>query len=90
MQHITRANGSDDHNVWKGLAAGLIGGLVASWTMSRFQNVWFKVAKGMETSPGDQFQSAGGEEAAGVQDSVAVHKKPPIPPLTNAATLSGC
>jgi hypothetical protein len=44
----------------------------------------------METSPGDQFQSAGGEEAAGVQDSVAVHKKPPIPPLTNAATLSGC
>ena len=26
-------------NVWKGLVAGLVGGLVASWTMNRFQDV---------------------------------------------------
>jgi putative membrane protein len=31
-----------DHqrNPWKGLAAGLIGGLVASWTMNQFQAAW--------------------------------------------------
>jgi putative membrane protein len=27
-------------NPWKGLAAGLIGGLVASWTMNQFQAAW--------------------------------------------------
>lgn len=66
MQDTTRTNGPDGNNVWKGLAAGLIGGLVASWTMNRFQDVWFKVAKG--TSPENHFQSEGGEEGAGVQD----------------------
>ncbi len=62
MQDTTRTNGRDDNNVWKGLAAGLIGGLVASWTMNRFQDVWFGVAKGNETGPG--------EETSCVQDSV--------------------
>lgn len=28
----------------KGLTAGLVGGLVASWTMNRFQDVWFGLA----------------------------------------------
>ena len=87
MQHTTRTNGSDDHNVWKGLAAGLIGGLVASWTMNRFQDVWFKVAKGIETSPGNQFQSAGGEQAAGVHDSV-VNSKPEVPDDTTVRAAS--
>ena len=64
MQDTRRTTGRDHNNVWKGLAAGLIGGLVASWTMNRFQDVWFKIAKGIETSPGNQFQSAGGEQAA--------------------------
>ncbi|HMF58696.1 MAG TPA: DUF1440 domain-containing protein [Pyrinomonadaceae bacterium] len=31
-------------DVLKGLAAGLIGGLVASWTMNRFQDVWSALA----------------------------------------------
>jgi putative membrane protein len=30
--------------VWKGLVAGLVGGLVASWTMNRFQDVWLRLA----------------------------------------------
>ena len=30
--------------VLKGLAAGLVGGLVASWAMNRFQELWFSVA----------------------------------------------
>ena len=39
-------NGSSAGRLWKGLAAGLIGGLVASWTMNRFQDVWSKLAQG--------------------------------------------
>jgi hypothetical protein len=38
----------------KGLAAGLIGGLVASWTMNRFQDVWSKFSEGNEQSAGVQ------------------------------------
>ncbi|HXQ74275.1 MAG TPA: DUF1440 domain-containing protein [Pyrinomonadaceae bacterium] len=41
--------------VLKGLAAGLVGGLVASWTMNRFQELWFSVAdKGQSSAPGDE------------------------------------
>lgn len=46
-----RASGRDVKNVWKGLAAGLIGGLVASWTMNRFQDGWSRLAQGNRTSP---------------------------------------
>jgi hypothetical protein len=35
-------------NVWKGAAAGLVGGLVASWTMNQFQAAWTKAAEGFE------------------------------------------
>ena len=38
---ITRNRKGD---VWKGLVAGLVGGLVASWTMNRFQDVWMKLS----------------------------------------------
>ena len=62
MQDTTRTNGRDDNNVWKGLAAGLIGGLVASWTMNRFQDVWSQVAKGIETGPVNQFQNISGRQ----------------------------
>lgn len=65
MQDTTRTNGHADNNVWKGLAAGLIGGLVASWTMNRFQDVW------------SHFQNIAGEgreEAPGVQDPVSGSK----------------
>ena len=36
----------------KGLAAGLIGGLVASWTMNQFQALAAKLTEEMEKSPG--------------------------------------
>src|SRR5687768_3520744 len=80
MNAIVHANGCDHNSVWKGLAAGLIGGLVASWTMNRFQNVWSKVAKGIETWPANQFQNVpreytvGGRETLGAQDPVVVLK----------------
>lgn len=38
---MQRANG--DGNLWKGVVAGLAGGLVASWTMNQFQAVWAKL-----------------------------------------------
>jgi hypothetical protein len=31
-------------NILSGLVAGLVGGLIASWTMNRFQDVWLKLA----------------------------------------------
>ena len=39
-----------DGNVLKGLVAGLIGGLIASWTMNRFQDVWVKLAAHQDSS----------------------------------------
>jgi putative membrane protein len=47
-------NGNDSSNVVKGLAAGLIGGLVASWTMNQFQAAWSKIAEGFEKPHGAQ------------------------------------
>ena len=40
-------------DVLKGAAAGLVGGLVASWTMNQFQAVWFKAAEALEKSNGE-------------------------------------
>ena len=45
MGNATRTNGRGQTDVWNGLVAGLIGGLVASWTMNRFQEVWFKLSE---------------------------------------------
>jgi putative membrane protein len=44
----------DNGNVWKGLVAGLAGGLVASWTMNQFQAVWMRVASDSEKRHGAQ------------------------------------
>jgi hypothetical protein len=65
----THTNGGHDRDVWKGLAAGLIGGLVASWTMNRFQDAWSKFAKGIESWQDNQFQNAWGEFADGGEGS---------------------
>lgn len=50
-------SGQHSGDVVKGLAAGLIGGLVASWTMNRFQDVWFALSEPKEQAktlpPGD-------------------------------------
>jgi putative membrane protein len=41
-------------NLWKGLAAGAAGGLVASWVMNQFQALWSRKAYGIERSHGAQ------------------------------------
>ena len=93
MQDTTRTTARDDNNVWKGFAAGLVGGLVASWTMNRFQDVWSQVAKGVKTRPGNQFHKVsgkhteGGEETSDVQD-VEFGSKPEVPDDTTVRAAS--
>jgi hypothetical protein len=41
-------------NVWKGTTAGLLGGLVASWTMNQFQAGWTRAIEGFEKPHGAQ------------------------------------
>lgn len=54
MSEEPRTNNHDAGVVWKGMAAGLVGGLVASWTMNQFQAVWTKAAEGFEKPHGAQ------------------------------------
>ena len=44
----------DDVNIWKGVVAGLAGGLIASWTMNQFQAAWTKLAGNGEKPHGAQ------------------------------------
>ncbi|MGB8507494.1 MAG: DUF1440 domain-containing protein [Pyrinomonadaceae bacterium] len=48
MREVKRTREVHGEAVLKGLAAGLIGGLVASWTMNEFQVLWGKLAEGVE------------------------------------------
>jgi len=54
MREERQTNNHDQGDVWKGIAAGLVGGLVASWTMNQFQAAWTKAAEGFEKSHGAQ------------------------------------
>ena len=50
MPTKTCAQGCGIQRIGKGVAAGLIGGLVASWTMNRFQDGWSRVSQVAERS----------------------------------------
>ena len=97
MQDMTRTNTRDVKNVWKGFAAGLVGGLVASWTMNRFQDVWSTVAKDVETWQANQFHKVSGEQAEGVEEASGTKdlefgSKPEVPDDTTmkaASAVSG-
>ena len=54
MRMNERAKGRRDSDVWKGLAAGLVGGLVASVVMNQFQKLCGKLMAGEEKSHGAQ------------------------------------
>jgi len=93
MQDTTRTTARDDNNVWKGFTAGLIGGLVASWTMNRFQDVWSQVAKVIETCPGNQFHGVSGEHAEGGEETsgtqhLEIGSKPDVPDDTTVRAAS--
>jgi putative membrane protein len=57
-------NNQHNGDVIKGLVAGLIGGLVASWTMNRFQDVWSALSEMKElpqsSQSGDRLELASG------------------------------
>ena len=44
-------NGRRKPNLWKGAAAGALGGLVASWAMNQFQSLWSKTGEALESKP---------------------------------------
>jgi Protein of unknown function (DUF1440) len=60
MQNRRLTSGCHGSDLWKGLAAGLIGGLVASWMMNRFQDVWSRLANSFESWSDNQIQHVGG------------------------------
>jgi len=76
-----------DANIWKGLVAGLAGGLVASWTMNQFQAAWTRIAEGSEKShgaqsmqpsngsSGDQSQDANEQDDATVETAKVISKQ---------------
>lgn len=43
-----------DDDVWKGMVAGLAGGLAASWVMNQFQALWGRLSEGVERPHGAQ------------------------------------
>src|SRR5215211_27344 len=45
---------NENGEVWKGLVAGLAGGLIASWAMNQFQAAWTRAAAGFEKPHGAQ------------------------------------
>jgi hypothetical protein len=52
---LTNARKTDVNNeadVLKGLTAGTIGGLVASWLMEEVQTVWLKASEALQQSQG--------------------------------------
>ena len=53
MRGDRRAHGREG-DIMKGLAAGLVGGLVASWTMNMFQGMWSREEVGVEKPHGAQ------------------------------------
>jgi len=60
-----RRQKSDEHDLVKGTVAGLIGGLVGSWTMNQFQAAWTRAAEGFEKPHGAQsMQPSAGSQAA--------------------------
>jgi len=89
MQNRRLTKGCDLSNLWKGLAAGLIGGLVASWTMNRFQDAWSKLAKDIESCSDNQFQNVWGEFAEGLKEShgAQVSKPGPKPDVQEDTTV---
>ena len=65
MQTLERQKASGQ-DVVKGAVAGLVGGLVASWTMNQFQAAWTIAAAGFEKPHGAQsMQPSEGSQAAG-------------------------
>ncbi len=66
-------NEQSNRNAWKGLVAGVLGGVVASWSMDRFQYWWLSFGGGdereLQQAPGDEDNQ---EEPATVKTASAI------------------
>ena len=66
-------NKQSKRNAWKGLVAGVVGGVVASWTMDRFQYWWLSFGGGeeqeLQQAPSDEGNL---EEPATVKTASAI------------------
>jgi hypothetical protein len=66
-------NKQSNRNAWKGLVAGVVGGVVASWTMDRFQYWWLSFAardeRGLQQAPSKEGNR---EEPATVKTASAI------------------
>jgi putative membrane protein len=79
MENTQRSREDDDRNVWKGFAAGLIAGLVASWTMNRFQDVWSTFTQSIATPPDKQSENPWSESADELEESPGTQDSKPEP-----------
>ena len=59
-------------DVWKGIAAGAIGGLAASWVMTQFQSAWSKAA---EAASNGNSNRANGKESLDQDPTVRTAEK---------------
>ena len=63
-------------HMWKGVAAGAIGGIVASWVMEEFQSAWMKVAKNVPSqNASNEREKSNEQEPATVKAAEKVSEK---------------
>jgi putative membrane protein len=67
-------NNQSTRSAWKGLAAGIVGGVVASWAMDRFQYWWLSFGGGDELQL-QQAPSDHREEPATVKTASAISEE---------------
>jgi hypothetical protein len=74
MRRGEQTNGHREGDVLKGLAAGIIGGLVASWVMEEFQAGWTKVSETLSESREKGSSGHAGEQGKVTQQEAATVK----------------
>lgn len=69
MRIDSQTNGRGKGDVLKGLAAGVIGGLVASFVMEEFQALWSKVSESIKKAQGEKSSEQNDQQAQGGRTS---------------------
>jgi len=64
-------NDQKQPNIWRGMLVGLIAGLVASWTMDRFQDAWIAVSH-PDNSKEKEAEARASEDGEESQDNATV------------------
>src|ERR1700692_4384624 len=64
---MSETHGTNEANILKGMLAGAVGGLVASWTMNEFQKVWTAAEK--QITGGKQGQDGNRQDGEDAEDA---------------------